>query len=116
MPFAVQWTVTNISASLDNLALIEKETLETIVFAVIRCQHRGINVMIWSTLHLSPIEIIWSWVAGRLAHHPSPTSKVDKVCHRLESALNMLPIFVIQVQFDPMYKVILPAGRGSYFF
>ncbi|GFX94744.1 hypothetical protein TNCV_1636061 [Trichonephila clavipes] len=53
---------------------------------------------------LPPIEIIWTWVAERLALHLSPANTVDEVWHKLEETCNVcvLPISFIPFQFDSM--------------
>lgn len=82
---------------------------------------QGIRLLPWPARSpdLSPIENIWSWVAERLARHPSPANTVDEVWHRLEAAWNELPVSVVQAQFDSMpnrVRAVLAARGGSCFY
>ncbi|XP_055944568.1 uncharacterized protein LOC129975532 [Argiope bruennichi] len=77
-----------------------------------------VALRVWTFLDLSPIENIWSWVAERLAHHPSPTTTVDEVWNRHEAAWNELPVSVMQAQIHTtpyQVKVVLAARGGSCF-
>ena len=90
--------------SLPNIFQQDNATPHVAYCVLIFLDTQGIQLLLWPirSLDLSPTENISSWAAERLAHHPSQIYAADEVRHRIEAAWNVLPISVIQAQFNSM--------------